>query len=64
MTDLQLVVVLQFVLTISLLVVVGKMRAKLKRFDEWADTVDEFIDSQYIELEFEVEDDKNKKSNH
>jgi hypothetical protein len=62
MNDIQIVIAIQFFLIIMLFMIVRKQEKKLQKFNEWADTVDEFMDSEYIELEFEVKDDKNKKS--
>lgn len=62
MTDIQIVIAIQFFLIITLFIIVIRQDKQLQKFNEWADTVDEFIDSEYIELEFEVKDDKNKKS--
>lgn len=62
MTDVQIVIAIQFFLIILLFMIVRKQDKQLQKFNEWADTVDEFMDSEYIELEFEVKDDKNKKS--
>lgn len=62
MTDIQIVIAIQFFLIIMLFMIVRKQDKQLQKFNEWADTVDEFMDSEYIELEFEVKDDKNKKS--
>jgi hypothetical protein len=42
-------------MNITLLITVIQIKHKLEVFDEWADQVDEFMDSEYIELEFEVE---------
>lgn len=53
MTDLQLVVVLQFILIATLFVFILRFKKRMDKFDEWADTVDEFIDGEYILLEFE-----------
>lgn len=62
MTDIQIVIAIQFFLIIMLFMIVRRQDKQLQKFNEWADTVDEFMDSEYIELEFEVKDDKNKKS--
>lgn len=62
MTDIQIVVAIQFFLIILLFMIVRKQDKQLQKFNEWADTVDEFMDSEYIELDFEVKDDTNKKS--
>lgn len=62
MTDIQIVIAIQFFLIILLFMIVRKQDKQLQKFNEWADTVDDFMDSEYIELEFEVENDKNKKS--
>jgi hypothetical protein len=62
MTDIQIVIAIQFFLIITLFMIVRRQDKQLQKFNEWADTVDEFMDSEYIELEFEVKDDKNKKS--
>ena len=62
MNDIQIVIAIQFFLIITLFIIVIRQDKQLQKFNEWADTVDEFIDSEYIELEFEVKDDKNKKS--
>ena len=62
MTDIQIVIAIQFFLIITLFIIGIRQDKQLQKFNEWADTVDEFIDSEYIELEFEVKDDKNKKS--
>ena len=62
MTDIQIVIAIQFFLIIMLFMIVRKQDKQLQKFNEWADIVDAFMDSEYIELEFEVKDDKNKKS--
>lgn len=62
MTDIQIVIAIQFFLIILLFILVRKQDKQLQKFNEWADTVDAFMDSEYIELDFEVKDDKNKKS--
>lgn len=62
MTDIQIVIAIQFFLIIMLFMTVRKQEKQLQKFNEWADIVDAFMDSEYIELEFEVKDDKNKKS--
>jgi hypothetical protein len=62
MNDIQIVIAIQFFLIITLFIIVIRQDKQLQKFNEWADTVDEFMDSEYIELEFEVKDDKNKKS--
>lgn len=53
MTDLQLVVVLQFILIITLFGFIVRFKKRMDKFDEWADTVDEFIDGEYILLEID-----------
>lgn len=62
MNDIQIVIAIQFFLIIMLFMIVRKQDKQLQKFNEWADIVDAFMDSEYIELEFEVKDDKNKKS--
>ena len=62
MNDIQIVIAIQFFLIIMLFMTVRKQEKQLQKFNEWADIVDAFMDSEYIELEFEVKDDKNKKS--
>lgn len=62
MTDIQIVIAIQFFLIMMLFMIVRKQDKQLQKFNEWADIVDAFMDSEYIELEFEVKDDKNKKS--
>lgn len=53
MTDLQTVIVLQFILIITLFGFIVRFKKRMDKFDEWADTVDEFIDGEYIYLEIE-----------
>lgn len=62
MTDIQIIIAIQFLLTMLLFIISMKQDKRMDKFDKWADTVDEFMDSEYIELEFEVKDDTNKKS--
>lgn len=53
MNDLQLVIVLQFILIITLFGFIVRFKKRMDKFDEWADTVDEFIDGEYILLEID-----------
>lgn len=41
-------------MNITLLITLIQIKRRLDIFDEWADTVDTFMDSEYIELDFEV----------
>lgn len=53
MTDLQLVIITQFILIATLFIFILRLKKRLDTFDEWADQVDEFMDAEYIELKFE-----------
>lgn len=53
MTDLQIIIAIQFILIITLFILIRKQDQRLDKFDKWADTVDEFIDGEYIELEID-----------
>jgi len=61
MTDLQLVIIVQFILIATLFIFILRLKKRLDIYDEWADQVDEFMDSQYIELDFMVEEKEGKK---
>lgn len=53
MTDLQIIIGIQFILIITLFIIVRKQDKRFDKFDEWADTVDEFMDGEYIMLELD-----------
>jgi hypothetical protein len=42
-----------FSINITLLVAIRSLKKRLDIFDEWADTVDEFMDGEYVILELE-----------
>lgn len=52
------VIIVLLALNITLFIAVMQIRHRLDVFDQWADTVDEFIDSEYVVLELEQPDDK------
>ena len=52
-SDLQTIIVIQFVLIVLLFGIIVKLKKRMDKFDQWADTVDEFIDGEYILLEIE-----------
>jgi len=58
----DLLFVLLFITNFLLVLMVVRLQKRLDKMDEWADTVDEFMDNEYIELDFEVNNGKNKKS--
>ena len=51
--DLQIIIVIQFVLIVLLFGIIIKLKKRMGKFDQWADTVDEFIDGEYILLDIE-----------
>ena len=53
MNDLQTIIVIQFVLIVLLFGIIAKLKKRMDKFDQWADTVDEFIDGEYILLEID-----------
>jgi hypothetical protein len=46
-------IIVLFSMNITLLIALHQVKKRLDIFDEWADTVDEFIDSEYVILELE-----------
>jgi hypothetical protein len=58
----DLLFVLLFITNFLLVLMVARLQKRLDKMDEWADSVDEFMDNDYIELDFEVDNGKNKKS--
>ena len=46
-------IIILFSMNITLLIALHQVKQRLDIFDEWADTVDEFIDSEYVILELE-----------
>lgn len=53
MSDLHLVIATQFILIVVMFIFILNLKRRMDTFDEWADTVDEFMDAEYIELHFE-----------
>lgn len=49
------IILILFAMNITLLITITQIKRRLNIFDEWADTVDEFMDNEYIELDFEVD---------
>jgi hypothetical protein len=47
-------IIVLFSMNITLLIALHQVKQRLDIFDEWADSVDEFIDSEYVELEVEL----------
>ena len=41
-------IIVLFSMNITLLIALHQVKQRLDIFDEWADTVDEFIDSEYV----------------
>lgn len=46
-------IIVLFSMNITLLVALHQIKKRLDIFDEWADMVDEFMDSEYVILELE-----------
>jgi hypothetical protein len=46
-------IMILFSMNITLLVTLHQVKKRLDIFDEWADSVDEFIDSEFIYLDLE-----------
>ena len=46
-------IMILFSMNITLLIALQQVKKRLDIFDEWADSVDEFIDSEFIYLDLE-----------
>lgn len=51
MNDLYVVIGLQFLLITLLFTYVIRLKQRMDTFDKWADTVDEFMDAEYVDLD-------------
>lgn len=60
-TDLTIMIVVMLLINIGFYLRLRDIEKRMFKFDEWADQVDEFMDSEYIELDFMVEEKEEKK---
>jgi len=59
--DLTFMILVVLIINFAFYLRLRDIEKRMGKFDEWADTVDEFMDSEYIELEFRVNDKEEKK---
>lgn len=59
--DLTFMIFVVLIINFAFYLRLRDIEKRIGKFDEWADTVDDFMDSEYIELEFRVNDKEEKK---
>lgn len=59
--DLTFMILVVLIINFAFYLRLRDIEKRMGKFDEWADTVDDFMDSEYIELEFRVNDKEEKK---
>lgn len=59
--DLTFMIIVVLIINFAFYLRLRDIEKRMGKFDEWADTVDEFMDSEYINLEFIVPEEKDKR---